>query len=242
LNSPPSEDLDRSAAHAKDPDPPDFSLPAVTPYLKILRRLAKPHWFDIMELIKCSDGLSVGDLAEGLGMSYMGVKKHCLAMHKLGWLDTWRSPKTLGRPEKLYRLTEKVAPLFPPIGNEVCLAILAAAAQLESNAAEKLLLAFFRGQTEKLAATVTGDSVQERAECLATARMAAGYYSRCEWSEAEGLRIEEFHQPLQPLFEKYPTLERMEVQMFERLLGARVERSVSRAGGLKRYRFDISPR
>ena len=148
----------------------------------------------------------------------------------------------MGRPEKLYRLTEKVAPLFPPIGNEVCLAILAAAAQLESNAAEKLLLAFFRGQTEKLAATVIGDSVQERAECLATARMAAGYYSRCEWSEAEGLRIEEFHQPLQPLFEKYPTLERMEVQMFERLLGARVERSVSRAGGLKRYRFDISPR
>ena len=191
----------------------------MTPYLKILRRLAKPHWFDIMELIKCSGGLSVGDLAEGLGMSYMGVKKHCLAMHKLGWLDTWRSPKTLGRPEKLYRLTEKVAPLFPPIGNEVCLAILAAAA-----------------------ATVIGDSVQERAECLATARMAAGYYSRCEWSEAEGLRIEEFHQPLQPLFEKYPTLERMEVQMFERLLGARVERSVSRAGGLKRYRFDISPR
>ena len=42
-----------------------------------------------MELIKCSGGLSVGELAEVMGMSYMGVKKHCLAMHKLGLLETW---------------------------------------------------------------------------------------------------------------------------------------------------------
>ena len=148
----------------------------MTPHLKILRRLSKPHWFDIMELIKCSGGLSVGELAEALGMSYMGVKKHCLAMHKLGWLDTWRSPKAVGRPEKLYRLTEKVAPLFPPIGNEVCLAILEAAAQLESNGAEKLLLAFFRGQTEKLAAT--GGSTGPRA----CARSRSVPVSRASWS------------------------------------------------------------
>ena len=195
-----------------------------------------------MELIKCSGGLSVGELAEALGMSYMGVKKHCLAMHKLGWLDTWRSPKAVGRPEKLYRLTERVAPLFPQIGNEVCLSILDAAAQLETNAAEKLLLAFFRSQTEKLSSLITGDSVQERAERLAATRSASGHYSRCLWSEEEGLRIEEYHQPLLPLFDRYPTLERMEVQMFERLLGARVDRTTSSTAGLTRYRFDISPR
>lgn len=214
----------------------------MTAYLKILRRLSKPHWFDIIELIKCSGGLSVGELAEALGMSYMGVKKHCLAMQKLGWLETWRSPKAVGRPEKLYRLTERLAPLFPSIGNSVCLSILEAAGQLEPNAAEKLLLTFFRSETERLGAIVTGDSVQERAEKLAAARLAAGQYSRCLWSEEEGLRIEEYHQPLQPLFEKYPTLERMEVQMFERLLGARVERSTTRTAGMTRYRFDIFPR
>lgn len=214
----------------------------MTPYLKILRRLAKPHWFEILELIKCSGGVSVGELADTLGMSYMGVKKHCLAMQKLGWLDTWRNPKAVGRPEKLYRLTEKAAPLFPQIGNDVCLSILEAAGQLETNAAEKLLLAFFRAQLERLSSVVTGDSVQERAEKLSTARNASGHYSRCLWTEEEGLRIEEFHQPLQPLFERYPTLERMEVQMFERLLGARVERSVSRTAALTRYRFDILPR
>jgi len=214
----------------------------VTPYLKILRRISKPHWFEIMELIKCSGGISVGDLAETMGMSYMGVKKHCLAMQKLGYLDTWRSPKVVGRPEKLYRLTEKAAPLFPGISSDICLSILDAATQLETNGAEKLLFSFFRSRTEQLAAVVTGDSVQERAEKLASARSAAGHYSRCVYSEEEGLRLEEFHNPLQPLFDKYPTLERMEAQMFERLLGARVERTVTRTAGLSRYRFDLSPR
>ncbi len=214
----------------------------MTSYLKILRRISKPHWFEIMELIKCSGGLSVGELAETMGMSYMGVKKHCLAMQKLGYLDTWRSPKAVGRPEKLYRITEKAAPLFPGIGSEVCLAILAAATQLETNGAEKLLFSFFRTRTEQLASVVTGESVQERAEKLAALRATEGHYSRCLYSEEDGLRILEFHNPLQPLFEKYPTLERMEAQMFERLLGARVERTVTRTGGLSRYRFDLSPR
>lgn len=214
----------------------------VTHYLKILRRISKPHWFEIMELIKCSDGLSVGQLAETMGMSYMGVKKHCLAMQKLGYLDTWRSPKVVGRPEKRYRLTEKAGALFPGISSDTCLTLLDVATQLETNGAEKLLFSFFRTRTEQLAATVTGDSVQERAEKLAEVRSAAGHYSRCIYSEEEGLRIEEFHNPLQPLFDKYATLERMEVQMFERLLGAKVERGVTRTAGLSRYRFDLFPR
>ncbi|MEX2579418.1 MAG: hypothetical protein WD342_10200 [Verrucomicrobiales bacterium] len=214
----------------------------MTSYLKILRNISKPHWFDIIELIKCSQGMSVGELAEALDMSYMGIKKHCLAMQKLGYLDTWRRPKDVGRPEKLYRVTEKLGPLFPPIGNDVSLAILEAATQLEPNAAEKLLFTFFRGQTEKIGGSVTGDSVQERAEKLAAARSGLGYFSHCVYTEEEGLRIDEYHNPLQPLFDKYPTLERMEAQMFERLLGARVDRQVTKASGLARYRFDLSPR
>lgn len=214
----------------------------MTKYLKILRNVSKPHWFDIITLIKCSSGLSVGELAEKLDMSYMGVKKHCVAMQKLGYLDTWRRPKEVGRPEKTYRVTERLNVVFPPIGDEVVLGILEAANQLEVNAAEKLLFTFFRLQTEKFAAKVTGDSVQERAENLAAARDDLGYFSRCDYSEEEGLRIEEFHNPLESLFEAYPTLERMEAQMFERLLGAHVERSCTKVSGLTRYRFDLSPR
>ncbi len=214
----------------------------MSPYLKILSRLCKPHWFEILELIKCSEGLSVGELSEALGMSYMGVKKHCLALQKLGYLETWRNPKTVGRPEKQYRLTDKIAPIFPAVGDELCLAVLDAASQLDANAAEKLMLAVFRAQAEKLSRSVVGDTVQERAEKLAAVRKASGCFSRCRVLENDRLCIEEFHQPLQPIFDRYPTVERMEVQMIERLLGARVERSIARVASMVRYRFDISPR
>tara|TARA_B100000927_G_scaffold63204_2_gene49619 strand:+ start:7616 stop:8260 length:645 start_codon:yes stop_codon:yes gene_type:complete len=214
----------------------------VTPYLKILKNFSKPHWFEIIQLIKCSQGMSVGELSKSLNMSYMGVKKHCISMQKLGYLDTWRQPKEVGRPEKLYRITSKLDPFFPSIEDGVTLSLLQAAGQLDPNAAEKLLFAFFRDQTEKLAKLVTGDSVQERAERLADARLKMGYFSQCTYSESEGLRIEEFHNPLSSLFSKYPTMERIEVQMFERLLGARVARSEASSAGLTRYRFDLSPR
>lgn len=214
----------------------------MTPYLTILKNFSKPHWFDIIRLIKCSSGLSVGELSEELGMSYMGIKKHCLAMQKLGYLDTWRRPKEVGRPEKTYRLTKKLDPLFPAVSDEVSLSILEAATQLDPNAAEKLLFYFFRDQTERLAKVVPADSVQERAEKLAAERTKRGYFSFCHYSEEAGLYLEEFHNPLRSLFAKYDTLERMEVQMFEKLLGAHVERSESEVSGLTRYRFDLSPR
>lgn len=218
------------------------NLKAVTSYFSILKNFSKPHWFDIIRLIKCSDGLSVGELSEELGMSYMGIKKHCLAMQKLGYLDTWRRPKEVGRPEKTYRLTRKLDPLFPAISDDVSLSILEAATQLDPNAAEKLLFHFFREQTKVLAKTVVGDSVQERAERLAAERTKRGYFSFCRYSEEDGLYLEEFHNPLRSLFEKYATLDRMEIQMFEKLLGAHVEKSRAEVSGLTRYRFDLSPR
>ena len=83
-------------------------------FFKLLRDIARPQWLDIMRHLKRSSGLSVNELAGKLGMSYMGVKQHCVELEKRGYLDTWRRPKAIGRPEKVYRLTEKADPLFQP--------------------------------------------------------------------------------------------------------------------------------
>lgn len=209
---------------------------------KILQRLSRPHWFEIIELIKCSQGMSVGELSEAMGMSYMGVKKHCLAMQKLGYLDTWRRPKDVGRPEKLYRLTKRLDPLFSQIDNQMGLAMLDAAAQLDPNAAEKMLFTYYRQHGDDLAPKVAGDSLAEKAAALASLRSEEGRYAEAWESEDGGLWIDEYHNPLEPLFEKYPTLERMEVQMFEKLLGVPVERSVEKTSGLTLVRFELFSR
>jgi len=173
-------------------------------------------------------------------MSYMGIKKHCIALEKLGYLDTWRRPKQVGRPEKLYQLTEKASTLFPGIGDDVTMAMLDAAAHIDPNAAEKMLYAYFQNVSVQYQKKVAGNSIIDRATSLAKLREAQGYFSHCEYDPTEGLRIVEHHNPLEPLFQKYPTVERMEEQVFERVLGSPVERTVQRASGLRLYRFDIS--
>ena len=208
-------------------------------FKKSLSDLSRPHWFDIIDLVKRSTGLSVPELARELKMSYMGVKKHCVALEKLGYLDTWRRPKVVGRPEKLYRLTEKANDIFPSIGDEVTLSLLDAASQFDANAAEKLLFAHFHGQTLQLAKKVKGHSVADRAGSLAKLRDKSGHVSECVYHPEEGLQIIECHNPLQPIFDKFPTAERMEEHMFERLVGAGVNRSLTKVSGLRRYVFAI---
>lgn len=208
-------------------------------FLKILRDIARPQWYRIIFLVKRSTGVSVPELARDLEMSYMGVKKHCVALEKLGYLDTWRRPKEVGRPEKLYRLTEKANALFPQIGNEVTLTLLESAEQFVPNAAERLLYGYFQKQGELYAKKLKGNSVADRATSLAKIRDLEGHLSECLYDREEGLRIVEYHNPLQPIFDKYPTVERMEEQQFERLLGAGVNREVTQASGLRKFVYTI---
>ena len=208
---------------------------------RILREIARPHWARIILEIKQSDGgLSVPELAARMKMSYMGIKKHCVALDKLGYLTTWRQPKQVGRPEKIYRLGEKAALLFPGIGDDMALALLETATQFDFNAAEKLFFAYFQKRAEHYAKKATGESVADRARELAKLRDREGHLSRCVEEAGNGLRIVEFHNPLQAIFARYPNVERMEEQLFERLLGAPVTRvEIESAGGQRRVEFAI---
>ena len=54
-------------------------------FFKVLRDIAKPQWFDIISRLKKSTGLSVAELSESIGMSYMGIKQHCVELNKRGY-------------------------------------------------------------------------------------------------------------------------------------------------------------
>ena len=80
--------------------------------LSLLRDLLPSPAIEIIRLLKQSSGMTVNELRAPLKMSYMGVKQHCDAMVRKGYLDTWRHPVPHGRPEKIYRLTAKLNPVF----------------------------------------------------------------------------------------------------------------------------------
>ena len=179
-------------------------------FFKLMRDIARPQWLEIMRLLKRSQGLSVNELADKLGMSYMGVKQHCVELEKKGYLDTWRRPKEIGRPEKVYRLTQKADPLFPHLDNELNMDILEATDQIYGpNAAEKLLFSYFQKKAERYGSKVKGHSVAEKAEELARLRSQEGYLSECDRDSEGHVRLVEYHSPLAHLAKAYPTVFRI---------------------------------
>lgn len=198
-------------------------------FSKVHQDIMRASHAAILTAIKCSDGMAVSELAREVGMSYMGVKQHCLNLTKAGYLEEWRVPrekKQIGRPEKLYRLTKKCDPLFPTAGVGLTLAVLAGVRQLYGEAApEKLLYHHFQELREQWLPKIRVEkSLVEKATKLTALREREGCFSRCHFDPEIGFRIEEFHNPLAPIYEIYPTAVRMEVQMMEQLLGTKVIR------------------
>lgn len=209
-------------------------------FSQALRDIARPSYAEILEALKRSDGMAVSELAKELKMSYMGVKQHCVNLEKKGYLKTWRVPRTqVGRPEKLYRLTKECEELFPQTGPSLTLDLLQGVKKFYGDAApEKMLLHHYEEQGKRWAEEMRGcNSLPEKAIRLAELRDSTGCFSRCKYDSQSGLRLEEYHHTMTPIFDVYPNAIRMELQMMEQLLGTRVTRTV--AEGIKGRRHIV---
>ena len=207
-------------------------------FLRELRKIARPHWFDILFTIKRSTGVSVSDLAKAMKMSYMGVKQHCDDLEKMGYLDTWRKPREdgeSGRPEKIYRLTKRANIFFPNFDNEFTTDLLHSVKDaFGSNAPEKLIFAYLSNKVRYYQHHIKGENLTERATSFAIIRNREGFLCVCE-NDPESdppLSIVEYHNPLKEIFEKHPATLRMEQNMIEHALGCSITRKDAEVSGL----------
>lgn len=209
-------------------------------FFKTLRDLAKPQIVAIFDLLKRSDGLSVGELSSALDMSYMGVKQYCIDLEKRGYLTTWRRAKETGRPELTYRLSAKGQLLFPQHSNELSMEILDAVRQLHGpTAAEKVLYQYFLKKSEGYVKRIKGKSLTERAASFAKLREAEGHCAQLDYDPRHGLRLTEYHSPLSELAKAYPSMAKMEEAMISRILQTPVHRSAESAASMTRLIFHI---
>ena len=168
-----------------------------------LTDLSKTHVLGIIGALKTSNGLSIPELASELDLSYMGVKKHCVKLVDLGYLKTWRLPKTgVGRPQMVYLLTKKCDELFPQAGADTVVQLLNGVKQFFGESSpEKLFFHHFESLRLKWTKQVSkGNSLVEKATRLADLRDKDGCFSRCKYDNKLGFRIEEYHHPMQELF------------------------------------------
>lgn len=174
-------------------------------------------------------------------MSYMGIKQHCLTLERDGYLDTWRRPQKMGRPEMVYRLTRRSHDLFPSDSNEFTLELLKSTKDVYGpNGPEKLLLSIFERKTAGIKAKAKGDTVLDRAKWLAAYREKDGYMSQYLDDEKDGSQILECHSPIMNLIEEYPIVRRLEQDLFTGVLGTEVRREETRTSGLYECAFYFS--
>ncbi len=205
---------------------------------RLIQQVGRSARLRVMNELKRTQGLCVADLAERVGMSYMGVKGICLDLEKRGLLDTWRQPQKIGRPHLLYRLTQRAHDLFPTASNEMTIHLLEAAQKLYgATAADKLLLVIFQRRAEHYAARLKGDTLAERAKWLARLRDHDGHMSELETDPDGALRIVEHHSPILDLLRAFPLVAKLETDLFQRLLATGVRREETNASGLYRATF-----
>src|SRR5947207_10783027 len=154
---------------------------------RLLAEIGRTQRLEILNSLKRSKGLSVNELVAKMKMSYMGIKQHCLTLERDGYLDTWRRPQKMGRPEMVYRLTRRTHDLFPCDSNDFTLELLKSIKEIYGpNGPEKLFLNVFERKTAALKAKAKGETVVDRAKWLASQREKEGFMSEYVNGEKEG--------------------------------------------------------
>lgn len=169
------------------------------------------------------DGMSVKALSAELGMSYMGVKAHCIALGSAGYLTTWRQPSVKGRPLMLYRLTESGEQLFAEPGQDLAVELLGEAAGLfGATAPQKLLVMYFRKLATRYLGLIASEDGLGKVRAFVRIRDAEGRISTLH--EGSTLEIRECHNPLSSVMRDYPGSTAMEESMVAEVLGVPVRR------------------
>lgn len=203
--------------------------------------LMRPCHAGIITAIKRSDGLSVADIARELGRSYMGIKQHCISLENKGFLSAWRVPrKQVGRPEKLYQLTDKCEALFPNQG-PIVLTILDASRELLGEAGpEKLLGNHFEQRQKEWAAQIKATEPEQRVSQLVETLQGEGYFLHTKVDDS--LSINVYHHPLKEVIIQYPSIVEMEIQALQQATELKTEREeVKTDKGQKQIIYHFRP-
>src|SRR2546427_4619552 len=135
---------------------------------RLIAEIGRTQRLEILNSLKRTRGMSVNELVERMKMSYMGIKQHCLTLQRDGYLDTWRRPQKMGRPEMVYRLTRRSHDLFQADSHQLTLDLLKSTEEIYGpNAPEKLLYSIFEKKSAALKDKAKGENVLERAKWLA---------------------------------------------------------------------------
>lgn len=181
----------------------------------------------LLELLKRKGELDVAAMAEALGISNVAVRQHLSLLEQAGQVTARQVRRPVGRPARLFRLTEEAEAEFPQSSDTVALDLLARLEKLMgAEALEQLFEArmkdLLKAYGERLKGAVT---LPEKLKVLAQIRDEEGYLAAAaEAPEAEaqgGIKLVEHHCPIFAIAKQHPSVCRYEKELFRRVLGVK---------------------
>jgi predicted ArsR family transcriptional regulator len=197
----------------------------------------------ILVLLRRHGRLSAPGLAQLLQLTSVGVRRHLAVLERDGLVSSALEKPRRGRPTAVYRLTDAGLETFPRHYDEVAREALVFLKDRDAAA----LAQFLAWRNERLAASyagrVEGATLAERTDALAEVLNEQGFMAEVEPADG-GLRLCQHNCTVEHLATELPDLCASEAELFERLLGTRVERETTIVDGAVRCetRIDLGPR
>lgn len=187
----------------------------------------------ILVLLRRHGRLSAPRLAGLLELTPVGVRRHLALLERDGLVGATTEKAKRGRPTAVYRLTDAGLETFPRHYDEVASEALAFLKGQDA----ATLAQFLAWRNERLAASyagrVEGATLAERTDALAEVLNEQGFMAEVEPADG-GLRLCQHNCTVEHLATELPDLCASEAELFERLLGTRVERETTIVDGAVR--------
>ncbi|HAX79379.1 MAG TPA: transcriptional regulator [Cyanobacteria bacterium UBA11372] len=178
----------------------------------------------ILYLLKTRGALSAIALAEALHLSAMAVRQHLQALQAEGLVSYLEEKRPVGRPVKLWRLTDRAAAIFPDTHADLMVDLLRGveavfgAAGLEKLIAERSQRQI-QAYTENISAA---EDWRSRVYAIARDRTREGYMAEAIELPDNTMLLIENHCPIRAAAASCGLLCKAELEVFKALLGATV--------------------
>jgi predicted ArsR family transcriptional regulator len=198
---------------------------------------------EILRLLRRQGEQTVEELSRQMGISSVAVRQHLEILEADGLLATRSERRPIGRPRRLFRLSEAADELFPK--NYAGLAEMVLE-HLQESGGPGRVAEFFDARRRRFEREVlpmlAGQTLEGRIRTLAQFQDQAGYMAEYEALPDQGFVIREHNCAICRVARRFPQACQKELEMFQNLLDADVERQQHMAAGDAMCSYVVRPR
>ena len=199
----------------------------------------------ILDMLKRRGPLTATEIAEPLSLTAMAVRQHLYALQAETLVAYSAQPRPIGRPAKLWRLTEASDRFFPDAHAELTVDLIAAVREaFGAEGMDRLLAIRTRDQIAAYGQRIGGRrALAERLEALAAIRSEEGYMAEVQKAEDGAFLLIENHCPICHAAAACTGLCAAELSVCQAVLGEDVEvrRSDHILAGARRCAYVVTP-